>query len=51
MSSGSHPSCTNTIHLDGRYSFTLPEPLARGELWRDPNDSAEQVFDLLAAPA
>jgi hypothetical protein len=53
MSSGSHPSCTNTIHLDGRYSFTLPEPLARGELrpLRDPNDSAEQVFDLLAAPA
>ncbi len=39
--------------LDGRYHFTLPEPLVRGELrpLRDPNDPAEQVFDLLAASA
>jgi hypothetical protein len=36
-----------------RYSFNLPEPLARGELrpLRDPNDPAEQVFDLLATSA
>jgi TnpA family transposase len=41
------------IHLDGRYSFTLPEPLTRGALrpLRDPNDPAEQVFDLIAASA
>lgn len=39
--------------LDGRYQFTLPEPLARGELraLRDPNDPVEQVFDLLTASA
>jgi hypothetical protein len=39
--------------LYGRYHFTLPEPLVRGELrpLRDPNDPAEQVFDLLAASA
>jgi len=41
------------IHLDGRYSFSLPEPLAQGELrpLRDPNDPAEQVFDLVPATA
>jgi hypothetical protein len=41
------------IHLDGRYSFSLPESLAPGGLrqLRDPNDSAEQVFDLVAASA
>jgi TnpA family transposase len=41
------------IHLDGRYSFTLAEPLARGELrpLRDPTDPAEQVFDLVTATA
>jgi Tn3 transposase DDE domain len=47
------PLVQQHIHLDGRYSFNLPEPLARGELrpLRDPNDPAEQVFDLLAATA
>jgi hypothetical protein len=41
------------IHLDGRYSFSLPDPLVRGELraLRDPNDPAEQVFDLVAETA
>jgi hypothetical protein len=41
------------IHLNGRYTFTLPEPLAHGQLrpLRDPNDPAEQVFDLMAASA
>lgn len=36
-----------------RYSFTLPEPLTRGELreLRDPSDPAEQVFDLIAGSA
>lgn len=31
------------IHLYGRYHFSLPEPLARGELrpLGDPNDPAE----------
>ena len=39
--------------LDGRYSFTLQEPLTHGELrpLRDPNDPAEQVFELTAASA
>jgi hypothetical protein len=47
------PLLHHHIHLDGRYQFTLPEPLARGELrsLRDPNDPAEQVFDLLTASA
>jgi TnpA family transposase len=47
------PLLHHHIHLDGRYHFTLPEPLTRGELrsLRDPNDPAEQVFDLLAASA
>jgi TnpA family transposase len=47
------PLLHHHIHLDGRYQFTLPEPLARGELrsLRDPNDPTEQVFDLLAASA
>jgi len=47
------PLVHHHIHLDGRYSFSLPEPLARGELrpLRDPNDPAEQVFDLVAASA
>jgi hypothetical protein len=37
------PLLHHHIHLDGRYQFTLPEPLARGELrpLRDPNDPAE----------
>ena len=41
------------IHLDGRYSFNVPEPLARCGLrpLRDPNDPTEQVFDLLTASA
>jgi hypothetical protein len=47
------PLVHHHIHLDGRYSFSLPEPLAQGGLrqLRDPNDSAEQVFDLVAASA
>ena len=47
------PLLHHHIHLDGRYHFALPEPLTRGELrsLRDPNDPAEQVFDLLAASA
>jgi hypothetical protein len=47
------PLVHHHIHLDGRYSFSLPETLAHGELrpLRDPNDSAEQVFDLVAATA
>jgi TnpA family transposase len=45
------PLLRHHIHLDGRYHFTLPEPVVRGELrpLRDPNDPAEQVFDLLAS--
>jgi TnpA family transposase len=47
------PLVHHHIHLDGRYSFTLPEPLTRGELrpLRDPKDPAEQVFDLIEASA
>ncbi len=47
------PLAHHHIHLDGRYSFTLPEPVTRGELrpLRDPTDPAEQVFDLIAASA
>src|SRR6266851_1538498 len=47
------PLVHHHIHLDGRYSFTLPEPLTHGELrpLRDPNDPAEQVFELTAASA
>jgi Tn3 transposase DDE domain len=47
------PTLHEHINPDGRYSFSLPEPLAQGELrpLRDPNDSAEQVFDLVAASA
>jgi TnpA family transposase len=47
------PLVHHHIHLDGRYSFILPEPLARGELrpLRDPNDLAEQVFELTAFSA
>jgi hypothetical protein len=47
------PLVRHHIHLDGRYSFTLPEPLTRSELrpLRAPNDPAEQVFDLIAATA
>jgi TnpA family transposase len=34
------------VHLDGRYTFALPEAVAHGELrpLRDPNDPAEQVI-------
>jgi hypothetical protein len=47
------PLVHHHIHLDGRYTFTLPEPQARGQLraLRDPNDPAEQVFDLTATSA
>src|SRR5712692_10386222 len=47
------PLVHHHIHLDGRYSFSLPEPLAHGQMrpLRDPNDPAEQVFDLVAATA
>ena len=47
------PLVHHHIHLDGRYSFSLPESLVRGELrsLRNPNDPAEQVFDLVAATA
>jgi Tn3 transposase DDE domain len=47
------PLVHHHIHVDGRYSFTLPEPVTRGALrpLRDPNDPAEQVFDLIAASA
>ena len=47
------PLVHHHIHLDGRYSSSLPEPLAYGQLrpLRDPNDPAEQVFDLVAASA
>ena len=47
------PLVHHHIHLDGRYSFSLPDPLAHGELrpLRNPNDPAEQVFDLVAATA
>jgi hypothetical protein len=47
------PLVHHQIHLDGRYSFTLPEPLTRGQLrtLRDPTDPAEQIFDLTAATA
>ncbi len=47
------PLVDHHIHLDGRYSFSLSEPLAHGQLrpLRDPNDPAEQVFDLVAATA
>jgi TnpA family transposase len=47
------PLIHHHIHLDGRYSFSLPESVAHGELraLRDPNDPAEQVFDLVAATA
>ena len=47
------PLVHHHIHLDGRYSFSLPEPLAHGQLrsLRDPNDPAEQVFDLVATSA
>jgi hypothetical protein len=47
------PLLHHHIHLDGRYTFALPEAVAHGELWplRDPNDPTEQVFDLLANSA
>jgi Tn3 transposase DDE domain len=47
------PLVHHQIHLDGRYSFTLPERLTHGELrpLRDPNDPAEQVFDLTTTNA
>jgi Tn3 transposase DDE domain len=47
------PLVHHHIHLEGRYSFMLPEQLASGELrpLRDPNDPAEQVFDLVATSA
>lgn len=47
------PLVHHHIHLDGRYSFTLPEPLTRGQLrpLRDPTDPAEQIIDLTAATA
>jgi hypothetical protein len=47
------PLLHHHIHLDGRYHFALPEALTHGDLrpLRDPNDPAEQVFDLLAASA
>jgi hypothetical protein len=47
------PLVHHHIHLDRRYSFLLPEPLVRGDLrpLRDPNDPAEQGFDLVAATA
>jgi TnpA family transposase len=47
------PLVHHHIHLEGRYTFMLPEQLASGELrpLRDPNDPAEQVFDLIATSA
>jgi hypothetical protein len=47
------PLMHHHVPLDGRYSFTLPEPVTRGELrpLRDPTDPAEQIFDLTAASA
>jgi hypothetical protein len=47
------PLLHHHIHLDGRYTFALPEAVSRGHLrpLRDPNDPAEQVFDLTAATA
>jgi hypothetical protein len=47
------PLVHHHIHLDGRYSFSLLEPLAHGQLrpLRDPNGPAEQVFDPVAATA
>jgi TnpA family transposase len=47
------PLVHHHIHLDGRYTFALPEAVAQGALrpLRDPNDPAEQVFDLMAASA
>jgi hypothetical protein len=47
------PLLHHHIHLDGRYTFALPEAVAHGELrpLRDPTDPTEQVFDLLAASA
>ena len=47
------PLVHHQIYLDGRYTYALPEAVAHGELrpLRDPNDPAEQVFDLMAASA
>jgi hypothetical protein len=47
------PLVNHHIHLDGQYTFALPEAVAHGELrpLRDPHDPAEQVFDLMAASA
>ena len=41
------------IHLDGRYTFAVPEAVAHGDLrpLRNPNDPTEQVFDFIAATA
>jgi hypothetical protein len=43
------PLLHHHIHLDGRYTFALPEVELRPP--RDPADPAEQVFDLLSASA
>ena len=47
------PLAHHRIHLDGRYHFAFPEPLARGQLRpsRDLNDPTERVFDLMATTA
>jgi hypothetical protein len=47
------PLVHHHIHRDGRYSFSLPQPFAHAQLrpLRDPNDPAEQVFDLVATSA
>jgi hypothetical protein len=47
------PRVHHHIHLDGRYSFTLPEPQTRGGLCplRGPADPADGSFDQLAATA
>jgi hypothetical protein len=47
------PLLHHHIHLDGHYTFALPEAVAHGELrpLRNPNDPTEQVFDFMAATA
>jgi hypothetical protein len=53
MTGMSHSQPRRKMEEGGRYSFSLPEPLAHGQLrsLRNPNDPAEQVFDLVAATA
>jgi hypothetical protein len=47
------PLLHHHIHLDGRYTFALPEAVAHGGLrpLRNPNDPTEQVIDFMAATA